>query len=225
MSTKANDFALKVKEVYRNELIEEISNLVLNSKIEDLKMTDIADYLEIGVATLYRHFKTKKNIIIDCGIHLWKREIKLFEYVFENDLYEKKSGLEQINDLLKVYKVLYTGHSNFLKFLSQFDAYCHRENIDMKQLEEYEKNILDLYPLFEKAFSKGINDGSIKCKENVQVLYFTINHSLMALSQKLLPDGALLSSDDLIGGEVQIECMLNIIMEYIRGQENEKSNK
>ena len=217
LSTKSNSFILKAKEAYHNELIEEISNLLLEAKIEDLKMTDVADYLGIGVATLYRYFKTKKNIVLECGIHLWKKEIKLFEYIFDNDLYDKKSGLEQVEDLLKVYKVLYTGHTGFLKFLAQFDAYCHRENIDKKQLEEYENNILNLFPLFEKAFKKGKEDGSINCNEDIHILYFSVNHSLMALAQKLLPDQALLNSDSLVGGEIQIECMLRIIMRYIRG--------
>ena len=42
-------------------------------------MTDIADHLHLGVASLYRYYKTKSNLVVLCGIHLWKKEIQLFD--------------------------------------------------------------------------------------------------------------------------------------------------
>ena len=46
-------------------------SLFLSKGIQEVKMTDIAEKADIGVATLYRLFSVKKSILIDSAILLW----------------------------------------------------------------------------------------------------------------------------------------------------------
>ena len=48
------------------------AELFLQNGIEEIKMTDIADAAEIGVASLYRYFGTKTAIAIEVGVLLWR---------------------------------------------------------------------------------------------------------------------------------------------------------
>ncbi len=213
-------FLKNAKDEYNDILIDQISDLFLTHNIESMKMTDIANELSLGVATLYRYFKTKKNIVILCGINLWKREIHLFEGVFESEVFKNKNGLGQIEDLLKFYIVLYEGHRPFLKFLRDFDFFVEAEHVSKEELAEYEASIMNVYPLLQSAYAKGKDDGSIKRDIDFEEFYFTTSHALMQLSQKVLPTGLLLESDYRIDGKKQLELVIAMVLNYLRGGNN-----
>lgn len=210
-------FLKNAKDEYTETLIDAISELFLNHNMQDMKMTDIADELGIGVATLYRYFKTKKNIVIQCGIHLWRKEISLFEGVFESEMFHAKSGIEQIEDLLKFYIVLYKGHRPFLKFLCDFDFFVTAEHVTKEELKEYEASIMNVYPLLKASYEKGCKDGSIKRTVDFDEFYFTTSHAMMVLSQKVLPEGLLLSSDYIVEGEKQLNLLIAMVLNYLEG--------
>lgn len=210
-------FMRQAKDEYQNILIDKIADLFLDYGIEKMKMTDIAEHLDLGVATLYRYFKTKKKLVVHCGIHLWEKEITLFEGIFDNDVYINKTGLEQLEDILKIFKVLYEGQPKFLRFLRNFDLFVTQEKIDQSDLQEYESSILNVYPLFKKAYEKGLNDGSINQIVEFDEFYFTVNHSLMSLSQKVLPEGSILESDNRVSASNQIDLLIKMISYYLGG--------
>lgn len=210
-------YLAETKDTWQEQLIDEISTLFLKQGIQPMKMTDLAKETDVGVASLYRYFGTKKNLVILCGIHLWTKTIHLFDNIFESNLYQKKDGISQMEDLLKVYHILYTGHRDFLSFLANFDAFCISEHISAAELNDYENNIMNLYPLFEAAYDKGHRDHTIRCKEPIQEVYFTVNHSMMCLAQKMLPENRILSSDKLVDGEQQINLLMKIHLAYLKG--------
>ena len=51
--------------------VEAAKNLFLERKIDSVRMTEIAERTGIGVASLYRYFETKENIVISAAILLW----------------------------------------------------------------------------------------------------------------------------------------------------------
>ena len=48
--------------------------LFASQGIENTAITDIAEKAEIGVASLYRYFKTKEEIAILCGVIAWEKQ-------------------------------------------------------------------------------------------------------------------------------------------------------
>jgi stage III sporulation protein AA len=79
--------------------------------------------------------------------------------VFECDYYKEKDGLGQLTELMKVFKVLYLSHKDFLRFVDSFDRFVIANGIGHEQLAEYEANVMDFYSLFEAAYIKGCADG------------------------------------------------------------------
>lgn len=211
-------YLAETRDSYQEKLIEEISRLFTERGIQPMRMTDLAVASGVGVASLYRYFGTKKNLVILCGMNLWTETIHLFDSVFETELYRNQKGIDQMEDLLKVYHVLYTGHREFLKFLADFDAFCIHEHVTVEELKDYENNIMNTLPLFAAAYEKGHMDHTIKCTDDVNTLYFTITHSLMCLAQKMLPENQILSSDSVIDGEEQINLLIRIHIAYLKGK-------
>ena len=195
------------------EAVDAAAELLLGGDVADIKMTDIADKCGIGVASLYRYFGTKGDIVTKAGCVLWGRIKALFDGVFESPYYLDKSGYDKLCELMKVFRVLYISHKDFLRFVDSFDRFALTEKISPEALREYESSIMNFYPLFESAYLDGVKDGTTREGVNFQELYLTVTHALMLMSEKF-SRGKVFESDT--GGEGELDLMIKIALEYIK---------
>ena len=175
-----------------DKAVEVSAQLFLKNGIEAVKMTDIADESGIGVATLYRYFGTKNGITIAAMTYMWNELNKMFSGIFESDVFLAQSGIKQVSDLMRMFVVLYEAHPGFMKLLSEFDLMLISENIPKHDLKEYEKSIINFYPVFEKAYMTGIADGTVREIPNLRLFYLFIKrfhtcHSCHAISSCQTP--------------------------------------
>ena len=171
------------------------AKLFLARGIDDVKMTDIADACGIGVATLYRYFGTKTHVTIAAMTHLWDELNVMFSGVFDSPVFLQQSGIKQVTDLMKMYIVLYDAHKDFMRLLGEFDLMLIRENVPAAELAEYERSIINFYPVFLRAFNTGLADGSVREGIDPYAFYIAHAHAFMEVSKKLI-QGELLPNDD-----------------------------
>ena len=196
-----------------NEAIEAAAELLLQGDVANIKMTDIANKCGIGVASLYRYFGTKGDIVTKAGCVLWGRIKALFDGVFESPYYLEKSGYERLQELMKVFRVLYISHQDFLRFVDSFDRFVIGEKISPEVLKEYEASVMNFYPLFESAYRDGVKDGTTRPDVDFTQMYISVTHALMLLSEKF-SRGKIFESDT--GGEQELDFMVNMALEYIK---------
>ena len=196
-----------------NEAVETAAALLLNGDVEDIKMTDIAEKCGIGVASLYRYFGTKGDIVAKAGAVLWGRIRAMFDGVFESPYYLEKNGYERLCELMKVFKVLYVSHQDFLRFVDSFDRFAVNEKISPEALGEYESSVMNFFPLFEKAYYDGVKDGTAKADVDFQMMYLSVTHALMLLSEKF-SRGKVFDSD--VNGEKELDFLIEMALAYIR---------
>ena len=191
-----NEFSYETLKNKRIEkAIETCAEMFLKNGIESVRMTDIAQNSGVGVATLYRYFGTKTGITIAAMTFLWNQMKDMLSGFFDTENYEKQNGLKQLHDLMKMYVVIYQAHPAFMKILSEFDLMLLNEKVPPEELKDYEKSIVNFYPLFEKAYVTGLADGSVREVPDIKLFYVSFAHSLMELSKKLI-QGELLPNDD-----------------------------
>lgn len=199
----------------KEEVIIAALELFKKDGIENTKISDIAKKAEIGVASVYRYFKTKPEIVIEAACKFWKDEInELYNYYLEEN-FENKNGFTKVKELLEVFLKLYHEHQEFIQFIDEFDRYIVKERIPKEKLSSYEKEIIDLKPIFIDAVECGKKEGSIRTDLPVEKFYFSINHALMSMCERLVLRGNLLESDELIPGEEQIKMIIESALDYI----------
>ena len=211
-----NDFShdtLKSKRL--NRAVEVSAQMFLKNGIEAVKMTDIADELGIGVATLYRYFGTKNGITIAAMTYMWNELNKMFSGIFESDVFLAQSGIKQVSDLMRMFVVLYQAHPGFMRLLAEFDLMIISDAIPKKDLREYEKSIINFYPVFEKAYMTGISDGTVREVPNIRLFYLSFAHTLMELCKKLI-QGELLPGDDFSHAEDELNTILDTAVFFLR---------
>lgn len=204
------------KEKRKEEVIEAAVKVFKKKGIEKSKMTDIAAKAEVGVASVYRYFKTKPELVIAAGTEFWREEIDSLYHNLNSLDFNELNGLEKVNRILNVFLILFQGQSDFIRFIEEFDNYIVKEQIPPDKLQAYEKGIIDLKPVMFEALKQGKEDGSVRKSIDDNEFYVTITHSLMTLCQKLTLRGTILRSDKEIGSEVQIRLLIEMALAYIK---------
>ena len=195
--------------------VEVSAQLFLKNGIDSVKMTDIADECGIGVATLYRWLGTKNGITIAAMTYMWNELNKMFSGIFESEVFLSQSGIKQLNDLMRMFIVLYEAHPGFMRLLSEFDLLLISEDIPKKDLKEYERSIINFYPVFENSYMMGIADGTVREIPDIRMFYLSFAHTLMELSKKLI-QGELLPNDDFSHAEEELSMIIEAAVFFLK---------
>lgn len=209
------ELKVKRKEKRKEEVILASIEVFKEHGIENTKMTDIADKADVGVASIYRYFTTKPELVIETALKIWEDLIDTFYKDFSEESYKSLNGIKSVETLLEVFLKLYKHHKDFMRFIEEFDHYIIKEKIPSDKLELYESTILNLQPLMLDALQKGKQDGSIKLQVDNHTFYMTITHTLISLCQKLISRNTILNSDQDIEGEEQVRLIIHMALQYI----------
>lgn len=205
--------SLKAK---RSERAVEISaEMFLKHGIEAVKMTDIAEACGVGVATLYRYFGTKTAVTIAAMTYLWTDLKEKFRGIYESQSFLNQSGCKRIHDLMKMYLQLFDKHPSFMRLLGEFDLMLISEEVPKAMLYDYERSIINFYPVVEASYLAGIKDGSIRSDIDFKLFYLTYTHAMMELCKKILR-GDLLPSDDFAEGKTELNMLIDMAVSYLR---------
>ena len=213
MEYEYNHEAIKGRRIDR--AIEISADLFLKNGIANVKMTDIAEESGIGVATLYRYFGTKTSITIAAMTYLWNQMNDMFSEIFESEIFLSQRGIKQINDLMRMFIVLYNAHPDFMKLLEEFDLFLAKEKVPKDELKGYDKSIINFYPIFEKAYNVGVADGTIREVKNIRLFYLSYAHALLEMCKKLT-QGELLPSDNFAFAESELETLIETVIYYLK---------
>jgi len=206
------------KEKRRREIIVSALEIFKAKGIGSTKMTDVAKKSEYGVATVYRYFSTKSELVVEAATHLWVKEISQIKNLLEEKTFSQSTCIEKIQKILELFLDVYTNQRDLLFFLDEFDTYILKEELTGDQLENYEKNILNLKDTVVNTLNKGIEEGTVKKNLDPELYYTTTTHSLMSLCQKLALRGKILNTDSNFRAEEQIKTLIDISVNYIKSK-------
>lgn len=200
----------KLKENTLSFIVEEAKKLFLSSSINEVKMKDIASFVGIGEATLYRYFETKENIIMRVAVKM-AEEIHDEFYSFN----EKETGFKQMEQFYNVYLEVFQRNRRYYKFIKELDAFV----LTIKSVEksEYQEEI-DIYKEdFKRIYKKGLEDKSIRELEDSETFYYASTHSLMSLCTSLSSESRI-EQDDRINKIKEIKLMTSLILNSLKGE-------
>ena len=93
------------QENIKNQKMEEVLNAALKvfckQGIDNTKMTDIAEEAEIGIASLYRYFKTKPDIAVEVGCRLWQDMIMALTDLLYTKVQKASNGRDRVEVILQ----------------------------------------------------------------------------------------------------------------------------
>ena len=107
-----------------NQIVLTAKKLFLEQGIDPVKMTDIADACDLGVATLYRYFRVKKGLVIAAGLLVWEEAYEDFATIAEASKKVGANGYESLKSLAMHFYTLFHDDKDFFLFVRDFDSFC-----------------------------------------------------------------------------------------------------
>jgi len=199
---------------------KEISSIALRvfseMGIDQTNMTDIAKTSEVGVATLYRYFDNKTNLVIETGVEAWSEINSKYETAVEKIIAEEILAIDKLEKLLNLFYKIFTKEKAFVFFLDGFDNYIVNNSVSPDMLETYEDEILRIDPYVHTVYKEGLHDQSIKKIKDIDLFIKTIGHSLLALSQKALIRNRIVKSDRKERLMDEMKLMIEMVVLYAK---------
>lgn len=203
-----------LKKARYDAIVKEAMKLFLEKGIDGVTMADIASHLSIGEASLYRYFGKKQKIIIEVAIKIWEEIYEKLESVSI-----KSTGYENLESFYGFFLDIFEEHPEFYCFVEEFDLKVIQGSISSEELREYEQIILKFKDIYDGFFNMGQVDGTIKDNIDKDVFYYSTNHALLSLCKKLARKPKVLKYEQGIKEKEQIQCLIQICLQYIKGRE------
>lgn len=157
----------------KNMIINQAFCLFCQKGIDEVTMKEIAMASQVGVASVFRYFRTKTGVLLETQKLYWSEIIKHLSQAILCDEYEQKSGYEQIRALLDAFERLYQEHEDYLLFAAKFKIYMAR-NKSKADKWDYIQLLNPICQMFCQAMEKGWQDGSITVQGNLEDIFYTM---------------------------------------------------
>ena len=185
-------------------MAEETTKLFFERSINEVTIKDIANHIGVGEATIYRHYKTKFNIVLSVANYLMN---KVFSQYFNFE--QGNTGYEKIAEFYRSFLNIYKDNCAYYKFISEFDAFLMNNN--EKTATSYEAGIEQFKNKFDEIYQLGLKDGSVKEIKDIDIFYYSTTHALLELCKKLA-NKDIISQDAKIDKAREIEVLIETIL-------------
>ncbi len=165
----------------RNQRILEKGLMLFAEKgIEKVTMSEVARAAGVGVASLYRYYSTKPELVLAIGTWGWKRYVEeLTGRQYFTKLAER-NGAEGVAFYLDAYLDLYRNHKALLRFNQFFNVYLQSAPMPADELAAYNAMVGALEQRFARIYSKGQEDGTLRGDVPEGEMFSTLTHLMLA---------------------------------------------
>lgn len=200
------------KEKRRNAILSHAIALFGRQGIEATTMEQLAEAAGIGSATIYRYFPTKNDVVVAAVIEAWQEQSRRYLPLINSPDFEKLNGQEQIRYILGIFIDLYDQSPDFLWLLMAFDSYTKGNVISKEQLDSYQQVIIFLKGYAVAALKKGMADQTLHLTKSPELVYFTIFHTMLSLTSKLVCQGNILEMDAWVDGRQELLLLRDVLL-------------
>lgn len=165
------------KEETNRRILDVGFSIFSEMSIDKVSMAKVADKAGIGVATLYRYYRTKSELVVAVGTHAWSNFIIGYMPLINED---KATAVEELEFFLDSFLELYKNHKRLLCFNQFFNIYIRNEAVPQEALNSYNEMIDRLAMRFHRTYVKGENDKTLCTEMSERTMFLSIMHLMLA---------------------------------------------
>ncbi len=175
----------EVREQNKQKVVENALKFFINNGIENTKISDIAEASGLNERSVFRYFDTKADLVLAAAMHFYNHEVDMLHPFWDEIDKGDENGREKVYQVLLAYAMLFFSEKKSLIFVQEAEIYLYRskllDTVRPKPIESYKSKNGPL----SMAICEGIEDGSIKESNNLQMFYFNAFDSMLGLLQKM----------------------------------------
>ncbi len=186
-------------------ILESAFRLFAENTIEKIKLTEVAAAAEIGIASLYRYYPSKPELVLAVSTWAWTN------FLSQNPLplSDQMTGAEEFEVHLNAFLDLYRNHKDLLRFDQFFNVYIQSEDITADQMQGYLEIVHKLEEPFAATCRKGQEDGTIKTDLSEKRMFSVTLHLMLATVTRYAVG---LAYNEETGAEADLELLKEMLM-------------
>lgn len=201
------------KQVQTDKIIEAAKELFIEHGLNDVQMKDIAARSGAGVATVFRYFPKKDELIVEVAI----QSLDAVETEFRRIVSMKSSAFERLklllDTLLDAQKV---DHYKSARFREAFESYASFSTEPLPGIDRYLSRQREIVDLLGPLIEDGAKDGSINGAIPIKPLIITVINSYASFTNNVALKSSISYLDQDIQPEIQQQVLKKILLDYCR---------
>ena len=165
------------KEETNRRILDAGFSMFSKMSIDKVSMENVADEAGIGIATLYRYYRTKSELVVAVGTHVWSNFISDYMPIRNED---NTTASEELEFFLDSFLELYKNHKKLLCFNQFFNIYIRNEAVPPKALNSYNEMVDRLAMRFHRTYVKGERDKTLCTEMSEKAMFLSIVHLMLA---------------------------------------------
>lgn len=166
--------------VTRQAFLDAAFELFKEKGIEAVSLDSIAKKSGYGIATLYRHFTNKLNLVVELASQKWENYIAAYNGTVPAERIAAMSGGEYMAFYLESFINLYRNHKDILRFNYDLNSFLRKEEHDAEQLKSYMKLVDTLGTGFHDLYERGMRDGTLNTDIPEKTMFSSTFHIMLA---------------------------------------------
>ena len=168
----------------RERMLSEGFRIFSQKSIEVVTMQEIAKASGLGVATVYRYFRTKAALVIAIGAKIWKDYAVEVEKMYQARGGDAMNAAEELAFFLDSFIDLYQNHKDVLRFIRSFETYIRYENVPEEDVRVYNEVVDGFARKFHAVYEKAERDGTLRLELPEKKFFYTIMYIMLSASEK-----------------------------------------
>ena len=164
----------------RERILKAGFRLFSEKNIDKVPMNDVADAAEVGIATLYRYYLTKTELVLGISTDIWTKYVNEDYQTLQDAIKTDMTAAQEYEYMLDAFIDLYRNHKDILRFNQFFNIYVQNENIPEEQMKSYLDMIDMLKNRFHEVYEKGLSDRTLNSEYTEQSIFSSTMHIMLA---------------------------------------------
>ncbi|AKG73659.1 TetR/AcrR family transcriptional regulator [Salinicoccus halodurans] len=204
------------KERRRSSIIKTAKAFFVEKGFNAVHMQEIADAEGIGIATLFRYFPKKEQLILAAAISIMESEADAFKNILNHP---DKTAYEKIEDCFDYMKGIHISPSaNTAKFNDAFQVYIDNTTEPVENLLPYFEARRKIVDHFLQIIEQGKLDGTLHPERCTREKILPILNNFGIYTQKLTMSHSVLNISGDITPSCQLETVSEIYLDYLKPQ-------
>ena len=174
----------------REIVIETAFKLFAENKIESVTMTVVADNCNMGVASIYRYFGTKKELVIAVAAKKWREYYSELQKYYKELNVDKMTAAQELEFYIDRYIDLYNENNDLLNFNANFGIYIGSEDTTKDEMRPYNSIIDKFVNRFHMLYKKAQDDKTIRTDISERSIFYNIMYTMMSALSKYSTNSA-----------------------------------
>ena len=188
--------------------------------IEKVTMADVAKAAGIGIASLYRYYSTKQELVMGVSTWMWSEYMKVALQRAEESRRSGATAAEEFDFYLESFLDLYHNHKDMLRFNQFFNIYLQSEDISEEDKKPYMDVIFAFQRCFRETYLQGQRDGTLRTDLTAEKMFALSLHLMLAAATRYAVGLAYSEAHD---AEEELRLLKEMLcLRFTREQEGKK---